>query len=76
MRSFKLLSICLICLFLTALAFGQGVGASGNINGTVTDPSGAIVGNATVMVTDVAKGIKRTVTSTSRVWPLPPTASA
>lgn len=60
MRSIKLLSISLICLFLTALAFGQGLGASGDIKGTVTDPSGAIVANATVTVTDLAKGIKRT----------------
>ncbi|HET7872001.1 MAG TPA: TonB-dependent receptor [Terriglobales bacterium] len=60
MRIFKLLSISLICLFITGLAYGQGLGASGDIKGTVTDPTGAIVANATVTVTDAAKGVKRT----------------
>lgn len=63
MRSFKILSISLICLFITGLVCAQGLGASGEMKGTVTDPSGAIVANATVTVTDVARGIKRTVTT-------------
>ena len=63
MRSFKLLSIFLICLLITGLACAQGVGASGDVKGTVTDPSGAIVAGANVTITDVARGIKRTVTT-------------
>jgi len=63
MRSFKILAISLISLFFTGLACAQGLGASGDLKGTVTDPSGAIVANATVTVTDVARGIKRTVTT-------------
>jgi hypothetical protein len=59
MRSFKLLSIFLICLSITSLACAQGVGASGELKGTVTDPSGAIVAGANVTITDVARGIKR-----------------
>jgi hypothetical protein len=37
----------------------------GAINGTVTDPSGAVVPNATVRATDKATGIERTTLSTS-----------
>ncbi|HEU4414427.1 MAG TPA: TonB-dependent receptor, partial [Candidatus Angelobacter sp.] len=63
MRSIYLLRITLACLLLTGMMFAQGVGASGDIRGTVTDPSGAVVSNATVTATDVDKGIKHTVTS-------------
>jgi len=63
MRSSNLFKIVLACLLLSGLMFAQGVGASGDIKGTVTDPSGAVVANATVTATDVNKGIKHTVTS-------------
>jgi len=39
----------------------QGVGASGDLTGTVTDPTGAGVPNAKVIVTDPEKGVQRTV---------------
>ena len=42
-----------------ATATAQGVGASGDIKGSVTDPMGAVVTQATVTVTDTEKGIKR-----------------
>ena len=48
-------------LVLTAPAMGQAV--YGSIYGTVTDKSGAAVPNATITVTDVAKGTVVTVTS-------------
>jgi len=48
-------------MLLTGMVYAQGVGASGDIRGTVTDPSGAVVSNANVTATDVAKGIKHTV---------------
>jgi hypothetical protein len=48
------------CFLIGGLAYGQGVGASGDLTGTVTDPSNAVVVNATVTVTDAQKGIKRT----------------
>jgi Carboxypeptidase regulatory-like domain/TonB dependent receptor-like, beta-barrel len=61
MRLVHLLRIFLACLLLTGMVYAQGVGASGDIRGTVTDPSGAVVSNANVTATDVAKGIKHTV---------------
>src|SRR5258708_15136106 len=61
MKSLKLLCVVCICLvFAIGMACAQGVGASGDIKGTVTDPSGAVVTNATVTATDVARGTKRT----------------
>src|ERR1051326_8044382 len=63
MRLIHLLRVFLAGLLLTGLAYAQGVGASGDIRGTVTDPSGAVVTNANVTATDVAKGIKHTVTT-------------
>jgi hypothetical protein len=56
-----LFRIILACLLLTGMVYAQGVGASGDIRGTVTDPSGAVVGGATVTATDIDKGIKHTV---------------
>ncbi len=61
MRLIHLLKVFLAGLLLTGMVYGQGIGASGDIRGTVTDPSGAVVTNATVTATDVAKGIKHTV---------------
>jgi len=61
MRLVHLLRIVLACLLLTGMVYAQGVGASGDIRGTVTDPSGAVVSNANVTATDIAKGIKHTV---------------
>jgi hypothetical protein len=63
MKSIHLLRIFLACLLLTGMVYAQGVGSSGDIRGTVTDPSGAVVTNATVTATDVDKGIKHTVTT-------------
>ena len=62
MRSkIHLLRIIFACLLLSGMVFAQGVGASGDIRGSVTDPSGAVVNGATVTATDVDKGIKHTV---------------
>ena len=76
MRSIHLLRIILACLLLTGMMYAQGVGASGDLKGTVTDPSGAVVTNATVTATDVAKGIKHTVATDNngqyRLTGLPP----
>src|SRR5712692_4641634 len=43
------------------VASAQGVGASADLAGTVTDPSGADVPNAKVTVLDTAKGLQRSV---------------
>ena len=37
----------------------QGVGASGDLTGTVTDPTGAGVPNAKITVTDPGQGVER-----------------
>lgn len=43
------------------VASAQGVGASADLIGTVTDPSGGNVPNAKVTVIDTAKGVKRSI---------------
>jgi Carboxypeptidase regulatory-like domain len=64
MQSIKALVSLLVCLLLVSgMAFAQGVGASGSITGTVTDPSGAVMTNATVTATDAEKGLKRATTT-------------
>jgi hypothetical protein len=47
-------------LITVPIAVAQGVGASGDIKGSVTDPTGAVLANVRVTVTDANKGIKRT----------------
>ena len=59
MRFLNLLRMISACLLLSGMAYAQGVGASGDITGTVTDPTGAVIAKGTVTATDVAKGIKR-----------------
>ena len=60
----------------SVIARAQGGGTSGEIRGTITDPTGATVPKATVTVEDSEKGIRRTaVTETDgeyRVTGLPP----
>ncbi|HZC43943.1 MAG TPA: carboxypeptidase-like regulatory domain-containing protein, partial [Acidobacteriaceae bacterium] len=57
------------------IAFAQ-TNISGDIAGTVTDPSGAVLAGATVTITDVANGSARTTTTNSsgqyRIPLLPP----
>ncbi len=55
----KFRSLILTCVALCAVwAFAQ-VGETGQINGTVTDPQGAVVSGATVTVTNVNTGVSR-----------------
>ncbi len=49
-----------LLLFASPVAKAQGVGASGDINGTVTDPSGAVIPNAAVVATETARGTSYT----------------
>ena len=61
MKATRILAGLLVCLLLLAgMTFAQGVGASGDIRGRVTDPSGAVMAKANVTATDPEKGIKRT----------------
>jgi len=58
----KSLTCTFVCLLLAAsVAQAQGVGTSGEITGTVTDASGAVLPKATVNVVDTQTGLKRTV---------------
>ena len=48
---------CFALLVAAVSAFGQ-VGGTGSIQGTVTDPSGAVVAGATITATNLATGVK------------------
>jgi len=50
MKLSSLAKVLFACLILGSMAYGQGVADSGDIAGTVTDPSNAVVANATVTV--------------------------
>ncbi len=60
----------------SSAAYAQGVGASGDIKGTVTDPTGAVLPKATVAVVETERGFRRTTTTDDngqyRVTGLPP----
>ncbi|HEY6352613.1 MAG TPA: TonB-dependent receptor [Candidatus Angelobacter sp.] len=66
MKIRNLFASLIVCLLMGAgMAKAQGVGASGDIKGTVSDPTGAVIANATVTASDSEKGIKRTAQSDS-----------
>ena len=52
------------------------IGGTGSIQGTITDPSGAVIPGATIVATNVATGVKTTRQSSGAgvyvVSPLPP----
>src|SRR5207302_9946545 len=54
LRRFRIVSICLFSLLLTASAWGQK--DAGSIAGTIRDASGAAVPQAKITVTEVDKG--------------------
>ncbi len=54
-----------IALLLPSLLWGQATTSTGNINGTVTDPSGAAVPGAKVTITRIDTGVATDVTSNS-----------
>ncbi len=54
-----------LCLMWSALPAGAQSAGEGSLQGTVTDPSGAVIPNATVSATNVATNISTTRTSTS-----------
>ena len=53
-------------MLFTSCAYAQGVGTSGDITGTVADPSGAAVPKAKVTATDTTKGLSRTTVTDDR----------
>ncbi len=67
MKATKLAAwLCVFLLVGVSSASAQGVGASGDIKGTITDPSGAVLPGATVIVANADKGVKHTVTTGER----------
>jgi hypothetical protein len=49
--------VLLVCLLLwNPAAYGQGVGSSGSISGTVTDPQGGVLPRASVVAVEIAQG--------------------
>jgi hypothetical protein len=54
------------CLSLPFHAYAQSGGGSGSLNGTVLDPSGAVVANATVEIHQPVSGYDRTTTTDSK----------
>lgn len=50
-----------LMLLASSVVSAQGVGASGNITGTITDSSGAVVPNVTVTAVETARGTQYTV---------------
>ncbi len=58
--------LCMGALLLTAAtAFGQGVAGLGGVAGVVRDASDAVITDATVVVSNDAKGIRRTLQTTA-----------
>src|SRR5271166_6295444 len=60
-KSLSVLVLMLIALFLPHLAFAQVDVSSATIKGTVLDPAGAVIPNATVTVISVDRGISQKV---------------
>jgi outer membrane receptor protein involved in Fe transport len=72
----RLVVLCLCLAFLTCNAFAQSEAATGQIEGRVLDPQGAVVPNATVTAKNNDTGFQRTVTTDGegnyRIILLPP----
>jgi hypothetical protein len=67
----RYVALCLALLFSACMVFAQ-TGGTGSIQGTVTDPSGAIVPGASITATNIATGIKTgTVTTDTGFFAIP-----
>src|SRR5262245_32520674 len=64
-RAFQTLCGALAIFVFTAVSFAQSQSTTGLIQGTVTDPNGAVVEGATINVKNIGTGFERTVTSNS-----------
>ncbi len=67
----RLIAVAVVSIFLLAVSFftplavGQSIGNSGSIEGSVTDPTGAVIPKATVEIRNPVSGFDRTVTTDS-----------
>ena len=61
-RSMKYFFVSTLFILFSPIAFGQGGAATGDLQITVKDAKGNGVSNATVTVSDIAKGLARTAT--------------
>ncbi len=59
-----LAALCLL-FSMTTLAFSQGVGGNGSVTGRVTDPSGAVIPGATIVLVDKSTNVKTSAESNS-----------
>jgi hypothetical protein len=57
--------LALAVLFATAFHIHAQTGNAGTVQGTISDPTGAVIPNATVTLSNVASGLSRTTTSDS-----------
>src|SRR5690348_13476220 len=63
-RIFRTLTGVFACILISAgMVRAQGVGNSGAIRGTISDPTGASIAKATIVAEEPAKGIRRTAIS-------------
>src|SRR6266849_3359642 len=62
---FSLLALVAICALVSSAAYAQTTVAHGSIQGTVSDPTGAVVGGAKVTITNKANGQVVTTTTSS-----------
>lgn len=60
---FLMLSLAIVCAFVLPVSLRAQSLISGDIAGTITDPSGAAIPNATITITSKATGAAQTVTS-------------
>src|SRR5690242_5546071 len=63
MRTLRIILLGTLVLALSTFGFGQAI--SGDLTGTVTDKTGAVIPGATVEATNQATGVKTTTTATS-----------
>ncbi len=62
----------LLCLLvLSRVVCAQSVSVSGDIRGTISDPSGAVLPKVTVTVVDTQTGLQHTVVTSSDVLSIP-----
>jgi Carboxypeptidase regulatory-like domain len=64
-RILALLTVGLLSFSLTARVWGQSLGNAGTVSGTVTDPSGAAIANATVTIVNRITNYRQTATADS-----------